>query len=431
MPAHQPSTSPVPHWHTPATIERLVRDLLLSEMAQLRPGGWPLPASQTGAGPEAPPPDWHWVHDLGADSLELLQLTTALADTLGLHELAQAQALFEQPRWAHWQAMAHSHWQQPPERLRFRTSGSTGTPRSCWHALPHLWEEMCAMATVIGPARRVVSAVRSHHIYGFLFTVLLPHALRPEQPLPVLDLVGLPPIGLGHQLAPGDVVVGFPDWWRAALRATPEWPDGVVGVSSTAPCPPELSDACLQAGLHRLLHVYGSSETAGIGWREWPQQTYTLFPHWHRVPSEPQTLQRNGLTPEAAPLSATLQDTLQWAHPHHKPGDADTARCFTPGPRVDGAVQVGGVNVHLGLVQARLARLPGVQDITVRLADLQGQPRLKAFVVPTPDAPADLPEQLLAWARQHLAPPARPVHITQGQALPRNGMGKLCDWPLG
>jgi long-chain acyl-CoA synthetase len=422
---------PVPCWSTPEVTARLVRDLLLSEMAQLRPSGWSLPPGSPHPGPDAAASDWHWVEELGTDSLELLQLTTALADTLGLNDLTQAQALFEQPTWGHWQAVACAHWARPPERIRFRTSGSTGTPRSCWHALPQLWEEMCAMAAVIGPARRVVSAVRSHHIYGFLFTVLLPHALRPGQPLPVLDLAGLPPIGLGAQLAPGDVVIGFPDWWRAALRATPEWPEGVMGISSTAPCPADLSDACLQAGVQRLLHVYGSSETAGIGWREWPEQAYTLFPHWQRVPGDPQALQRAGLTPEAEPLRAPLQDTLHWVASPDAPAEPGTERCFTPGPRVDGAVQVGGVNVHLGLVQARLAQLPGVQAITLRLADLHGQPRLKAFVVPMSDAPDDLSEQLLAWSRQHLAPAARPVHITLGEALPRNGMGKLCDWPLG
>jgi 4-coumarate--CoA ligase len=236
----------------------------------------------------------------------------------------------------------------------------------------------------------------------------------------VLDLAGLPPIGLGNRLAPGDVVIGFPDWWRAALRATSQWPEGVIGISSTAPCPPDLSDACLQAGLHRLLHVYGSSETAGIGWREWPEQAYTLFPHWQRVAEQPQALQRAGWPAADAMQTVTLQDEMQW--------QPDNPRCFTPGARVDGAVQVGGVNVHLGLVHARMAQLPGVQDISLRLTTVQGQPRLKAFVVPTAQAPADLSEQLLAWARRHLAPAARPVHITLGQALPRNSMGKLCDW---
>lgn len=408
----------VPLWSSPEVTDRLVRDLLLTEMAQLRPGGWPLPVRHM----PVTAMDWHWVDDLGADSLELLQLTTALADTLGLHALAQAQALFETPRWDHWLAVARTHWQVPPARLRFRTSGSTGTPRSCWHSLPHLWEEMSAMATVIGPARRVVSAVRCHHIYGFLFTVLLPHALSPAHPVPVLDLAGLPPIGLGAQLAPGDVVIAFPDWWRAALRATPDWPEGVVGISSTAPCPTALSDACLQAGLARLLHVYGSSETAGVGWREWPERPYTLFPHWQRVPDEPQTLQRPGLSAAEAMLRVTLQDEVHWLAEH--------PRRFTPGARLDGAVQVGGVNVHLNLVQSRMAQVQGVQDIVLRLTTVQGQARLKAFVVPAPDAPADLPDQLLAWARQHLAPPARPVHITLGPALPRNGMGKLCDWAL-
>ena len=88
------------------------------------------------------------------------------------------------------------------------------------------------------------------------------------------------------------------------------------------------------------------------------------------------------------------------------------------------------MNVPLALVEQRLAQQPGVQAISLRLGDFGGQPRVKAYVVPTANAPAQLAEHLLAWARQHLAPPARPVHITLGPELPRNAMGKLCDWPV-
>ena len=95
-----------------------------------------------------------------------------------------------------------------------------------------LWQEMQAMARVIGPRQRVVCLVRSHHIYGFLFGVLLP---RVWGGVPVLHLPGEQLARLPAQVRPGDLVVGYPEGWAALARLVPQWPDDVVGVTSTAP----------------------------------------------------------------------------------------------------------------------------------------------------------------------------------------------------
>jgi acyl-coenzyme A synthetase/AMP-(fatty) acid ligase len=73
-----------------------------------------------------------------------------------------------------------------------------------------------------------------------------------------------------------------------------------------------------------------------------------------------------------------------------------------------------------------------VADAVLRLHDFGGQPRLKLFVVPRdaslqPDA---LVAALREFAQRHLAPPARPAHISVGPALPVNAAGKACDWPV-
>ena len=426
-----------PWWHAPQTLSRYLRDLLQAEMAPLRPQGWPLPAA-----------GWHealhWVDDLGADSLELLALSTALADAVGLRDADAADALHATPTLAGWTAAARQALEADGQRLGFRTSGSTGAPKSCRHALPDLLEEVQALAALLGaaghpPVRRIVSAVRSHHIYGFLFTVLLPEVLAPPQdtrnaaggapaPLPVLSLVGRSPAALAASLQAGDLVIGFPDWWRAVARLPLDWPAGVTGVTSTAPCPADVAQALAEAGLARLFQIYGSSETAGVGWRLSPDQPYRLHAFWQRVPeglagdgdtAAPSRLRRR--TADGREVVVALQDEIAW----------HDARHFRPGPRRDGAVQVGGVNVHPGAVRERLLRHPAVADAAVRLHDFAGQPRLKAFVVPRTDAAADnLAADLLAWTRRHLAPAARPVHCTVGPALPVNAQGKPCDWAL-
>jgi long-chain acyl-CoA synthetase len=404
-------------WQHPPSLQRFVRDLLEAEMSLMRPNGWPLPGR---GGPW--PSDTSITHDLGADSLELLNLTVALADATSIREAHAAASLHELPTLGQWLALAHQGLDAQATNasgaiMRFRTSGSTGAPKACSHSLASLMQEMRAMAKVIGPVERIVSTVRSHHIYGFLFTVLLPHAMgRPE--LPLLDLQGRPPIGLDSLLRTGDLVVGFPEWWRAVGRVQPRLPGGIIGITSTAPCPDEVCEAVMATGLMRLLHIYGSSETSGVGWRDWPAQGYQLHPFWARVTGQDQALTR--LLPDSTACKVKLQDQMTWLAPDR----------FQPGPRLDGAVQVGGVNVHLDQVRQRLLQQAGVMDLALRLHDFAGQSRLKAFVVPAPDAPANMAEQLRTWAARHLPPSARPVHYTLGAELPRNSMGKACDWDV-
>ena len=81
--------------------------------------------------------------------------------------------------------------------------------------------------------------------------------------------------------------------------------------------------------------------------------------------------------------------------------------------------------------RALLRGHPAVKDVAVRLHDFSGQPRLKAYVVPWPEAdPGTLAEHLRQWAAECLPAAARPAHVAVGLALPVNAEGKACDWPL-
>jgi long-chain acyl-CoA synthetase len=405
-------TLAAPAWWTQGgVLQRFVADLLQAEMALLRPGGWPLPAGGWRA-------DLHLVHDLGADSLELMALSTALADAVRLRDADAADALYAEASLGNWLAVAQRSLATGGGLMGFRSSGSTGAPKSCVHRLDRLWQEMQAMAAVLGPVERLVSTVRSHHIYGFLFTVLLPHALGAAT-TPVLAVQGRPPASLPPRLARGDLLIAFPELWQALSRLQAGWPEGVRGVSSTAPCPPATAQALEAAGLARLFHIYGSSETAGVGWRDTAEGPYRLHPFWQRDPQDSQTLWR--MAPAAEPEAHRLPDAVHWLDERH----------FLPGGRLDGAVQIGGVNVHLAQVRQLLLRHPAVADAALRTQEVAGQLRLKAFVVPRePADAAALAGELATWGRRHLAPAARPVSWTVGPELPRNAMGKASDWPV-
>jgi 4-coumarate--CoA ligase (photoactive yellow protein activation family) len=254
--------------------------------------------------------------------------------------------------------------------------------------------------------------VPGHHIYGFLFTVLLPRALGIAE---VLDLRTAAPSTVLREARSGDLIVAHPGWWEQAARLAPRFADDVAGVSSTAPCPDALAQALLDAGL-RLLQVYGSSETAGVGWREEGGAPFTLLPYWTRT-GDAATLART--LPDGGTVPYPLQDRLDW----------EDERRFRPAGRIDNAVQVGGVNVFPAYVADVLRMHPRVAEVAVRLMRADEGRRLKAFVVPS-DAIGDeaLRHALLDWCAERLTTAERPAAISFGARLPRQASGKPADW---
>jgi len=392
-------------WRDGTGLQRLVADLLGAELAALRPGrqtlAQPWPASLDLRG------------DLGVDSLELMGLASALETQLHLHGTADAPLLMR-TRLEDWRDAARASLDADGSALTFRTSGSSGAPKPCRHSLALLWQEVGALATLLPGRRRIVSLVPAHHIYGFLFTVLLPRRLGIDA---VCDLRGHAPAALAAQLMAGDLVIGHPDLWRAFGQAAVSLAPDVVGVTSTAPCPPDVARAALDSGLARLVQVYGSSETAGVGWRDEPEGGYTLFPYWTR------DAQTDGLVrqcPDGTRQPAVLQDRLAWR---------DDGR-FQPDGRIDQAVQVGGVNVFPGYVADVLRLHPAVLEASVRRMRPDEGERLKAFVVVRDGVTLDagLQAGLHAWLGERLTAPECPAAYSFGPRLPRGASGKLADW---
>jgi 4-coumarate--CoA ligase (photoactive yellow protein activation family) len=396
-------------WHTgPGTLARFVADLIASEASRLRPGGAPLP--------EQPWPADMPMHEqgLGLDSLERLSVASALNEALHLHESGIEDLLLARQRFGDWVDVAADGLAQFDARLTFRTSGSSGSAKPCTHPLASLQQEVEHLATLTAGARRVLGAVPSHHIYGFLFTVLLPARLGCET---VLDVRMQTPQALARLLRPGDLLISHPAHWALVARHAGPLPAGVHGVTSTAPCPDELARGLEAIGLASLTQVYGSSETAGIGTRRNAASPYELMPFWSRDASDGTRLLRTA--PDGAVCPEPIQDRLDWP----------AAREFRVCGRLDEAVQVGGINVFPSQVRQVLLAHPQVADALVRLMAPEEGTRLKAFIVPKPGTDPDaLLAELWSWTEARLSAPARPKAYALGDALPRNPLGKLADW---
>jgi long-chain acyl-CoA synthetase len=263
---------------------------------------------------------------------------------------------------------------------RFRTSGTSGTPRIVGLDHGKIDREINHLANLFATRRRIVSLVPNHHIYGYLWTILLAEALKVE----ALTAPG--------RLRFGDLVVGFPGGWRKLPSSG--WVPDVWAVSSGASASGTEAEHLRAIGCARWFDVYGSTETAGIGMRESPDAPFELFPWW--------------------PDSFTeAPNRLHWVGERH----------FFVGDRRDGAVQVSGLNVYPERVAAVLMEHPGVREAVVRKMRPEEGERLKAFIVGSATA-----EELLTWCEERLSKPERPTAIYLGHSLPIGNLGKPIDW---
>lgn len=338
---------------------------------------------------------------LGLDSLERLGALGALAETFNLDERALG---WDPPRtigdWIDWIMLGQATGRG---KLTVRTSGSTGAPRSCVHAVADLCDEATFLATRFAGRCRVVALVPAHHLYGLIWTALLPAALD----IPVVART----LGAPLHLQAGDLVVAVPDQWQFMLRLCDRFPVDVVGVSSAGTLADGLATGLLAAGLTRLVDIYGSSETGGIAMRDHPAGAYDLLPRWRLQHDEGgwQLVDGHGVV-------AAVPDHVE------RVGD----RALRPIGRRDGAVKVGGHNVWPQRVAQLLREVDGVADAAVRLDD---DGRLKAFVaVHAGHDPVHLSARIEHVVGTRLTASENPTKIRFGAALPRNAMGKLEDW---
>lgn len=355
-----------------------------------------------------PSVDGVWVEEtrideagLGLDSLEQLGALGALAETFDLDD----SLLNETPptcvgAWIDWimegQAAGGAH-------MTIRTSGSTGAPRPCVHLTADLLDEAAFLAARFSDRRRVVALVPADHLYGMIWTAMLPSLLD----VPVV--VRTP--GAPLNLVAGDLVVAVPEQWQAAARLIRRFPDDVIGVSSAGSLDGAVAEAALAAGLSRLVDVYGASETSAIAMRDVPAVDYELLPRWRLVrsgESDWRLIDRAGATGQ-------LPDHID------RTGD----RSLRLLGRRDGAVQVGGHNVWPARVAQMLGTVDGVAEATVRLG---AAGRLKAFIVPRDGVGSAELAATLERAAARLPVHERPKSFRFGAALPRNAMGKLEDW---
>ncbi len=311
-------------------------------------------------------------------------------------------------------------WPDPPDDRTLATvftSGSTGAPTPCRKTALQLMSEVETLRTTFGiePGGRLVATVPPHHIYGLLFTVLLPlhsgAAFSRDTPLHAETVAG-------HiRQYQANLLVSVPAH-LASFAVLP--PGSLAGVTrlfcSTAPLPATTAMAIRERQGLDITELFGSSETGGIAWR---QRGVTDL--WQPLDGVTVTADATGhLLVDSAHLDPLVARPLRTQDRIRLQGPAR----FEHLGRVDGVVKSGGMRLDLAQLQARLLTLPGVLDagvVAVPSAQAARSMDVLAAVVAPDWTVARLRLALLDW----FEPSALPRRIVLCPALPREDSGKL------
>lgn len=382
-----------------SAIFRILRDLLCEMLRRDQiPGG---------ASGEQAAWDYNTSLDeeaVGADSLDLTNMASAVNQLFQMHEIGTEDFLLRYRTLGDWTSLVKEAVQEGTSGMSFRTSGTTGPPKIVSHSWEYLQAETEALKDLFAGIERVLALAPAHHIYGFLYTVALPTRLDAV----VVDTKQAWET-VHSDLHKKDLIVTFPERWQYICSARKTYPEKVFGVSSTAPLEEDLYKTLLNQGLESLIEVYGSTETGGVGYRTHPDSSFTLLAHWRK--GEGDLLEPADGAPGRE--SVRPMDYLHWK------GDRE----FVPAGRKDSSIQVGGTNVNPEQVSGLLCEHEWVADAVVWKMQPEEGNRLKAYIVLYSHAPEEneARDSLQQWIEENLDTPSRPKSLVFG---PRVGQAQ-------
>lgn len=294
-------------------------------------------------------------------------------------------------------------------QINFLTSGSTGAYKKCPHTTAMIEEEAWGVRPEFDGVKRVVGLVPCHHLYGFTFTLMLPHVL----PAPVVWMPALPTASWADLLQEGDLMVAFPLFWQYWAELGTAFPEGVRAMSSTSPMKDETISALYDLGVQKFTEIYGASETGAIGRRHYAGEAFEVFDFWDLDLKDQIRLKR-----KSQPNWLVLPDQAEM----------ENSRFIRPLGRTDHCVQVAGINVYPKHVEEVLSQHPAVKACKVRLMRPDEGERLKAFIVLNEGYNESHLGIIRTYLSQKLTVHEMPRSFTFGDKLPVNAIGKAADW---
>lgn len=250
-----------------------------------------------------------------------------------------------------------------PERelLKIFTGGSTGAPQLWSKTGANLFGEgfFLAQHFTITEKDCILATVPPYHIYGLLFSVLLPlvssATIIADTPSFPAEIAGAVP---KHGAT---VLAGIPAHYRALREKNLTAAALRLAFSSAGMLDAEVSETFSRQNRVGIVEVYGSTETGGIAARNRSlgETYFTAFPTVSWTVKEQRICVRSPYLSPDLPLAAdgffTTGDRVE----------AGGTNAFALLGRIDGVTKVGGKRVDLEEVRAIIKKEPGVKDCVV------------------------------------------------------------------
>ena len=246
--------------------------------------------------------------------------------------------------------------------VKLFTGGSTGRPQLCSKAPQNLLGEALYLREkfAISSKDRIVAAVPPYHIYGLLYSILLPFvasaAVLGERPVFPQE------IGRAVEKHRATVLVAAPIHLRALRRRLSQ--RGLLRLAFSSASMLEEKDNgvfCRQTGAE-IFEVYGSTETGGVAsrCRARGQAGFQVFHGIDWKVDEGHLFVRSGfMSPEPA------RDSDGYVKVGDRVRRMDDERFLLLG-RSDGIIKVAGQRVDLYEIRETIKKIEGVRDAVVK-----------------------------------------------------------------
>ena len=247
------------------------------------------------------------------------------------------------------------------ELLRIFTGGSTGTPQIWSKTGENLFGEGFSLARHFAVTEKdcIVATVPPYHIYGLLFSVILPLVSgasvimdSPSYPGEIADAI---------QQQGATLLAGIPPHYRALHGKKVAASALRLAFSSAGMLDADDNEAFTHLNKVGIVEVYGSTETGGIATRNRSagETSFTTFPTVEWTIKEERLCVRSPYLSPELPMAGdgyfTTGDRVE---------QCGTTQFILKG-RVDGVTKVGGKRVELEEVRAIIKKVRTVSDCVV------------------------------------------------------------------
>ncbi|HFQ80560.1 MAG TPA: acyl-CoA synthetase [Desulfobacterales bacterium] len=304
------------------------------------------------------------------------------------------------------------------ELLRLFTGGSTGMPKSWSKTADNLFAEAFYLKQQyrISAQDRLVATVSPYHIYGLLFSILVPlissaavFAGTPSFPNEISEAV---------MDNAATVLISVPAHYRVLRGRRITAGSLRLAFSSAGMLPRADNEEFCRRNQVPLTEIYGSTETGGIAVRvrDKGEEAFTPFKtvDWQR--------RHENLYVRSAYISADVRRDKNGFFAANDRIERGPGNSFFLKGRSDAVTKVGGKRVNLEEIRDKIKVLPGVDDCLVITLAVPGgrESMIAALIVGEAVDLQELKKNIAA----RLEPYARPRLIRKTDKLPLTAAGK-------